>query len=296
MIRSILFFGSNNFFIKSFSDYKKEEKKKFKIFNIVDKDIFRLSSTVILKKINKLKPSVILICGGLSGGIDYNIRNAFKILNYNTRLYQKIFDILKEAKVKKIIYLSASCIYPKNKKNLKEIDFLTGSLEETSLNYSVTKILGHCFANSINKNINAIIPATFFGKHSLKDEKNSHVISSFIKKFSKKIKKRNIQLWGSGKPRREFIYIKDLIEAILFICNRNIKDPIINIGVNKDYSIKSLAKIISKVYNFRGSIKWNKKKPDGAMKKLLDSNKIYSYGWRPKYSLSQALMEIKNDN
>lgn len=294
MVNSILLLGSNTLFLNSFKDYIITERKKIKLFNIKDHEIIRSSQKKIIGKINILKPTLILICGGLSGGIIYNLKNYYKILNYNTELYHKIFNILKIAKTKKILFLSASCVYPKDKKKLKETDFLTGSLEITSLNYSVTKILGHCFANSINKNVNIIIPATIFGKYSVKDVKNSHVISSFIEKFNSK--KKIIELWGSGKPKREFIYIKDLISAILFICEKKINDKIINIGVQKDLSIKQLANTVAKVYDFKGKINWNKNKPDGAMKKLLDSSKIYSYGWKPKYSLEKALREIKNDN
>ena len=294
MVNSILLLGSNTLFLNSFKDYVITEKKKIKLFNIKDYEIISSNQKKIIGEINRLKPTLIFVCGGLSGGIIYNLKNYYKILNYNTELYQKIFNILKIAKTKKILFLSASCVYPKDKKKLKETDFLTGSLEITSINYSVTKILGHCFADSINKNVSIIIPATIFGKYSVKDIKNSHVINSFIEKFNSR--KKIIELWGSGRPKREFIYIKDLISAILFICEKKINDKIINIGVQKDLSIKQLANTVAKVYNFKGKIKWNKNKPDGAMKKLLDSSKIYSYGWKPKYSLEKALREIKNDN
>ena len=294
MTNSILLLGSNTFILNSFKDFITTEEKKIKLHNIEDNEIIRTNQKKIVTTINRLKPTLIIVCGGLSGGISYNLKNYYKILNYNTELYQKTFNILKIAKTKKILFLSASCVYPKNKQKLKEKDFLTGPLEITSLNYSVTKILGHCFANSINKNLSIIIPATIFGKYTIRDIKNSHVINSFIEKFNSR--KKTIELWGSGKPKREFIYVKDLISAILFICEKKINDKIINVGTQKDLSIKQLAHIVAKVYDFAGKIKWNKNKPDGAMKKLLDSSKIYKYGWRPKYSLEKALREIKNDN
>ena len=110
------------------------------------------------------------------------------------------------------------------------------------------------------------------------------------------LKRKNVTLWGSGKPRREFIYIYDLLNAIFFIYENNINDKILNIGSNKDFSIKDLVKVLKKILNFKGKIKWDRSKPDGVYRKLLDTSKLFSYGWRPQHTLDEALKQIKYDN
>ena len=293
-MKNILLLGTNNFFYKNLKSYIKIKKINYNVDYLKDEKIISSKHEKEINKIKLRKFNLIIIVGGLSGGILFNINNSFRILSYNSFLYDKIFSLIKSIRSDKIIYMSASCVYPKYiKKKIKENNFMNGEIEATSFGYSVSKIIGHAYSKILKKkNITVAIPATIFGKGEFKVNKNSHVINSII---SKMLKRKNVTLWGSGKPRREFIYIYDLLNAIFFIYENNINDKILNIGSNKDFSIKELVKVLKKILNFKGKINWDRSKPDGVYRKLLDSSKLFSYGWRPQYTLDEALKQIKYD-
>ncbi|MDC2969408.1 NAD-dependent epimerase/dehydratase family protein [Candidatus Pelagibacter sp.] len=285
-MKKILLISDSNFFNKNFKLYLKKKKLKFKILIV---------NHIKIKKYN-LKNSEIyftVVNLGMSGGINFNIKNGCKILNYNTERYLKILSLLKERKIKNLFFISASCVYPKNLNSLKEKDFGKGEIEKTSYHYAASKIIGSLFCSSVsnkkNYNWQSIIPATLYGKYN-NDKKNSHVISSFFEKFKKK--NGVIKLWGSGKPKREFLHIQDFIEALFFIKEKKIHRNVINVGYGEDISIKKLADIFQTKSKFRGEVKWDKTKPDGAKKKLLDSSFIFSKGWRPKINLIKGITDI----
>lgn len=293
---SILLLGTNNFIYKNLKNFIKKQNLKYSVVNLKDNFFLKNEKEKVLKKLKNVKPKFCIVTSGLSGGILFNISHGFKILNYNVKIYHKIFNYLILSKVNNVFFISASCVYPKfNFKSINENLFLKGSLEETSFNYSVSKILGHAYCvSAIKKNLNytCLVPATLYGPYIDSSRKNSHVINSLVEKFKNK---KKIEIWGKKSTRREFIYIYDFLDAIFFINKRKIKEKIINIGVNKDYSIQQLVLILKNLTKYKGKILWKKYMPTGVKKKLLDSNKLFKFGWRPNYSLEEGLASmIKN--
>lgn len=289
-MKKILLITDSNFVSKNFQDY-------IKINDIKKKIIVRSSHSIsktILKKINKKELSFCIVSFGLSGGIQYNIKNGSKILEKNVEGYLKVLNFLKKEKIKNVYFISASCVYPKNLRILREKDFGSSNFEKTSLHYAVSKMIGTYFCLNVNRKSNynwkSIVPATLYGKYYPANKNDGHVINAFFEKFKKP--KKNLVLWGSGNVKREFLHIMDFIDAIFFIKQKKLGNEIINVGTGKDISIKKLAGIFSKIKNFKGRIIWDKTKPDGVKKKLLDSKYIFSKGWRPKVDLKEGIKQL----
>lgn len=288
-MKKILLISDSNFFIKNFQLYLKKNNLKYKLI---------ILNHLKIKKYNIKKSEIYfsVVNLGLSGGIKFNIDNGSKILSYNTEVYLKTLSFLKEKKIKNLFFISASCVYPKNLNFLKENNFGTGEIEKTSYHYAASKIIGSLYCSSVSNKKNyiwqSVIPATLYGEFNSNDKKNSHVINSFFEKFKKK--SGVIKLWGSGKPRREFLHIQDFIDALFFIKNKKISKKIINIGYGSDMSIKQLANIFIKKSNFRGKIIWDKSKPEGAKRKLLDSSYIFSKGWKPRFDILKSIPKLIN--
>lgn len=262
--------------------------------------------------LKKNKPNIIIIAAGMVGGIQDNIKEPAKYLNVNLKIQNNIIFSNNLESTHTVIYFGSSCIYPKNiKKKIREEDMLNGKPEETSLAYATAKLCGIQSCLSLNKQLGIkkfipIIPCTVFGPNDNYELNSGHVISDLINKFqiAKDQGAKEISLWGTGKPKREFIFSEILAEAILFILKN--KDKVtslpLNIGNNKEYSIKKLANIIKKITSFSGKLLWDTTKPDGARRKLLDSSKINYLGWEDESDFINCLQktydfylkEIKN--
>jgi GDP-L-fucose synthase len=289
-VKKILLITDSSFVSKNFTDYIKIKNIKEKIIVISSNSI----SKNIFKKIKKKELSFCIVNFGLSGGIQYNIKNGNEILEKNVEGYLKILNFLKKEKIKNVYFISASCVYPKNLRILREKDFGLSNFEKTSLHYAVSKMIGTYFCLNVNRKSNyswkSIVPATLYGKYYFNNKNYGHVINAFLEKFKKP--KKNLTLWGSGKVKREFLHITDFIDAIFFIKKKKLGNEIINVGTGKDISIKKLAGIFSKIKNFKGRIIWDKTKADGVKKKLLDSKYIFSKGWRPKVDLKEGIKQL----
>ena len=200
--------------------------------------------------------------------------------------------------VKKLIYFGSSCMYPKNATQPMNEDLLfTGKPEETSLSYAVSKLSGlqTCLAlnDQLKKNIfMPVIPNSVYGPNDNFDPMKGHVLSSLINKFyfAKVNKQNEVTLWGSGNPKREFLFVDDLVDACIFLLKQktNLTFPM-NIGYGSDITIKELADLISSKLKYQGKISWDMSKPDGAYQKLLCSSKINCLGWHPKTSLNVGI-------
>ena len=286
-MKNIIVVSNDIFFKKNFKEYVHENNLPYKLYFFND---VKKSDKNKIKKLVK-KNAFALLNSGLSGSIQYNIKYGQKIYDYNTSLYYRIISNLENLSIKKLFFLSSSCAYPSNKKILKENIYGYPPIENTSYFYSLSKIFGTNLCKQINKskkfNYISIVPATLFGNYAKYHKVNSHVLTSLIYKINKN--KKKILLWGSGNPKREFIHIKDLIDAIFFINKKNLFKHVINVGTGKDYTIKELANKIKKIKKFNGKILWNKSKKDGTFKKLLDTSYLFSKGWKPKISLDEGL-------
>jgi len=289
-MKNIIIFSSENFFKKNLVQYVYKKNLNYKLIFFSN---FSNKNILLIKKIIS-KNSFVIVNTGLSGSIQYNIKNGPKIYEYNTKLYYNILTNLRKLSFRKVFFVSASCAYPNDKNILNEKYYGFPPLEITNYFYSLSKIFATniCKQINLNKNFNYItlVPATLYGKFSNYHKINSHVLTALLNKLKSKTK--NLVLWGSGKPKREFIFIEDFIDAIFFIYSHNLKKDIINVGTKEDVSIKKLTSIIKKLVNFKGKITWDKTKEDGMMRKLLDSSYLFKKGWKPQKKLYQRLKEL----
>ncbi len=201
--------------------------------------------------------------------------------------------------VKKLLFLGSSCIYPKlAPQPMREEYLLTGELEPTNEPYAIAKIAGIKMCQAYNRqygtNFISVMPTNLYGPHDNFDLENSHVLPALIRKFHEaKIQdKPAVEIWGSGQPRREFLYVDDLADACVFLMeNFNYKDvgTYINIGTGEDLTIKELAEIIKGIVGYKGELIFNTEKPDGTPRKLLDVTRIKNLGWQPQISLEEGL-------
>ena len=257
--------------------------------------------------LRKIKPDIIINCAGKVGGIWANSNYPVEFLDENILIQMNLIKSAYKHKVKHLINLGSSCIYPKNSKQpIKEEYLLSGQLEKTNEAYALAKIVGLKACEYFNKQYGTsyltVMPCNLYGPNDNFDLKNSHFIPALIKKFvqSNKNKKKEVEIWGSGRPKREIMYVDDIASAIFFIIKKKISkdkflinylknESVINVGSDIEYSIKKIAQIISKTINNKSKLKFNKKYPDGTPRKILDNRVIKKLGWKPKVSLSEGL-------
>ncbi len=229
------------------------------------------------------------------GGIYANDKFKADFILHNLQIQNNIIQLSHKYRLKSIILLGSSCIYPKHcKQPIKEEYLLSGKLEETNKSYAISKIAGAILAESFNfqykTKFKFLMPCNLYGPNDNYDKNNSHFFPSLIRKiyFAKKNKKKNIVLWGSGKPLRELMYVDDFAEACLFFLKKKTKETIINIGTGTEMSILKYAKFIMNQMKYECSIKFDPSKPDGTPRKILNSNIAKKYGWKSKISIQKG--------
>jgi GDP-L-fucose synthase len=267
--------------------------------NVISNTIDKINATDPLQVSNffrKFKPTHVFLGSVRSGGIAANQKFPAEFMYQNIQSQNYVMEASRLWKVKKLLYFSSSCIYPKGAKQpIKETSLLTGPLEPTSESYAIAKIAGSkmCRAYRAQYGLHAVVavPATLYGPGSDTDIANAHVLGALIAKFhrAKKENAGKVIVWGSGKPRREFLYVDDFVSASLFLMERYDKPELINVGCGYDVTIKQLAGMIKNVSGFKGKITFDASKPDGAMRKLLDSSKLKKLGWKPKVGLEEGI-------
>jgi GDP-L-fucose synthase len=254
----------------------------------------------VFNYIKKKKPNFIIHAAAIVGGIKFNIMNQIKMLNENTQISHNLIMAAYNNKIKNLMNISSSCIYPPTAKNpLKEESLLSNKFEPTNEGYALSKIysIKLCqFINEKNKyfKYKTIVPCNLYGRFEKFDLSKSHLISAAVKKIyiSKKKNKKIVEIWGSGNVKREFMYVEDLVNFIFFSINNYKKIPnIINCGYGTDYKIKKYYQIIANELNYRGKFIYNLKKPEGQKKKLLDISKQTILGWRPRFSLKEGIKQ-----
>ena len=236
------------------------------------------------------------------GGIYANDNYPGEFIYENIQIQNNIIEGARIYKIKKLIFIGSSCIYPRNcKQPIKEEYLLTGKLEDTNQWYATAKIAGlkmvEAYKKQYNLNFVSVMPCNMYGPKDNYDEKNSHVMAALIRKFciAKKNQKRVVKVWGTGKPLREFLYVDDFSKAVLKIINKYSDAEPINIGTGKEISIINLAKKISKLTGFTGKILLDRRYPDGTPRKVLNIKKIKKLGWRPLTSLDTGIKNSIND-
>ena len=278
------------------SIYKLLKKNNFKIINCKRNQLDLLDQKKVYSWLLKHKPDIVIHAAGRVGGILHNSSYPANFIFENAQMALNVIHGSYKAGVKRIINLGSACIYPKySKQPIKEEYLLSGKLEQTNEAYAIAKILGLKMTEFYNKqyktNYISLQPTNLYGENDNFEVKSSHVIPALINKFheAKILKKKNVEIWGTGTPKREFLYVDDLADAILFILKKKIKLNLINVGSGHEVSIKKLANLIKKIVGFEGKIKFNKNKPDGTPRKLVSNKILKSKGWKPKIKLLQGL-------
>ena len=248
--------------------------------------------------IKKTKPKFLFICAAKVGGILANDNFKADFIYQNLQIQNNLIHSAYLNGIKNLIFLGSSCIYPRNcKQPIKEKYLLSGILEKTNEPYAIAKIAGIKLCESYNfqykTNYLCIMPTNCYGPGDNYNSLTSHFLPALIQKIHNvKIKKtKTIKIWGSGKVKREIIFVDDLAEACVFFMKKKTKHSLINIGTGIDYSIKDYAKKIMKILNVKANIIFDKTKPDGTPRKLLDISLAKKYGWRAKTTLKNGILK-----
>ena len=247
----------------------------------------------------KHEPEYVFHLAAKVGGIKANMNYPAEFLYENLFIQSNVIEASRKFKVKKLLFLGSSCIYPKDSPQpMSEDLLLSNKLEPTNEAYAIAKIAGLKMCEYYNKqygtNFISLMPCNLYGYNDHFEPENSHVISALILKFHEaKLENKNfVDVWGSGNPRRELLFVDDVADAMIyFMLNYDAKDlmPFINIGYGEDISIKELAFMIKEIIGYDGEVKFDTNKPDGMLKKLLDVSKAKNLGWKSKTELREGL-------
>ncbi len=291
----ILIVGHHDIIENSLFDYLQSSGYK----NVFSSSLIGLDASIqpsVYHFFSKYRPEYVFLASTRSGGIEANQRFAAEFSYHNLESQNNIIYSAQKFGTRKLLYLGSSCVYPKEcPQPMKEEYLLTGPLEQTSAPYAVAKIAGITLCQSFRKqyNFNAIsmVPATIYGPGSDTDAMTAHVMGALIEKIGQTFKdgKQEVVLWGTGRPRREFLYADDFARAALFLMEHYDSAEMINVGCGCDITIKELAETIAEIIGFKEKIVFDSSKPDGVPQKLLDNSRITKLGWKPKVSLKEGI-------
>ncbi|SDC57582.1 GDP-L-fucose synthase [Halanaerobium congolense] len=267
--------------------------------------VYRTSSELDLRRQEKVenffrdeKPEYVILAAAKVGGIKANDTYSAEFLYDNLMIETNVIDAAYQNDVKKLLFLGSSCIYPKfADQPMKEDYLLSGKLESTNEGYAVAKITGIKLCEHYNKqygtNFISAMPTNLYGPNDNFDLETSHVLPALIRKFheAKVNDEDEVVIWGTGKPRREFLHVDDLADALLYLMNNYNGDQFVNVGVGKDISILELAELIKDIVGFEGEIVNDLSKPDGTPRKLLDVSRLNELGWEAQISLEEGIKD-----
>ena len=244
----------------------------------------------------KEKPDVIIDAAARVGGILANNTYPYQFLMENMQIQNNLISSSLQHDAEKFIFLGSSCIYPKlAPQPLKEEYLLTGSLEPTNDAYALAKIAGVKACEAIRKQFGkdyvSLMPTNLYGTHDNFDLKTSHVLPAMIRKFhdAKMNGHAPVELWGSGTPLREFLYVDDMASSVIFALENTLPENLYNIGTGQDLTIKDLANLIQQTVGHKGEIRWDASKPDGTPRKLMDVTKMHDLGWKHQVELEDGI-------
>ena len=245
----------------------------------------------------KEQPEIVILAAARVGGIWANNEYSYEFLMDNLLIQNNLIKAAHENKVYKFIFLGSSCIYPKMAQQpIKEEFLLTSPLEKSNQWYAIAKIAGiklvESIRNQFNKDFVSLMPTNLYGPGDNYDLKTSHVLPALLRKYkeAKQNNSKEVIIWGTGKPLREFLHVDDLAKAVLFSVENKLPNFIYNVGSGEEISIKDLGLLISEIIGFNGKMKFDQTKPDGTPRKLLDSSKIRNLGFKNRISLKQGII------
>ena len=266
-----------------------------KVVNLLDRE-------ATFEFIHDHKPQLVIDAAAIVGGIGANNQFRVEFLSKNLQIQSNLMDASHAANVERFVFLGSSCIYPRDcAQPIKEEYLLTSVLEDTNEPYALAKIAGLKMCENYKRqygcNFISGMPTNLYGPNDNYDLNNSHVLPAILRKFheAKEANASSVEIWGTGKPRREFLHVDDLADACLFLMEKYDGLQAVNIGFGSDVSIGELAEIVKKTTDFRGEITNNTSKPDGTMKKLMDSSFLNSLGWKAKIQLEDGIKQVYND-
>ena len=267
--------------------------------------IYKTSSELDLRRQKQVEeffkteqPDYVFLAAAKVGGIQANDRYSGEFIYDNTMIQSNVIEAAYQNDVEKLLFLGSSCIYPKHAEQpMKEEYLLDGKLEPTNEAYAIAKISGIKMCEHFNKqygtNFISVMPTNLYGPNDNFDLETSHVMPALIRKFheAKVNDKDEVVIWGTGKPKREFLYVDDLADSLLYLMDNYDGSEIINIGVGKDISIQELADLIKEIVGFEGKIVNDTSKPDGTPRKLLDVSRLNNLGWEAQVSLEEGIKD-----
>lgn len=299
---SKIFIAGHNGMV-GFAVTKKLEQKGFtNIITVERKKLNLLNQKNVLNFLKKIRPDLVIVAAAKVGGIHAN--NSFKseFIYENLQIQNNIIHGSYKSGVKNLIFLGSSCIYPRlSKQPIKEEYILTGALEKTNDAYAIAKIAGitMCknYSESYGLNYKCFMPSNMYGPRDNYDLNNSHFFPALVRKIyeAKILNKKTVKIWGSGKVLRELLYVDDFADALVFFLNKKFKEPFINIGPGKDYTIDWYTRFIMNHLGVKLKIIYDKSKPDGVPRKLLDVSLAKKYGWTYKTTLKEGLSKTLID-
>jgi len=250
----------------------------------------------VAKWFSKEKPDQVIDAAARVGGILENAKRPVEFLLDNLRMQNNLMESAFGSGCKKFLFLGSSCIYPKHAEQpIREDSLLSGPLEPTNDAYALAKIAGvrlaQAYRDEYGKSAISAMPTNLYGPGDNFDPESSHALPGMMTKFHRaKVKgEKEVVLWGTGSPRREWLYVEDLAEGLLMLLEQYDGREIVNVGVGKDSTISELAENVKRAVGFGGKIRWDTSKPDGTPRKLLDVTKIHGMGWKPKVSKEEGI-------
>ena len=242
------------------------------------------------------KPEYVVLAAAHVGGINANQSAPADFIYINSVIQCNVIGAAHEYKVKKLLFLGSSCIYPKMAAQpIEESELLTGPLEKTNEGYAIAKISGlmmcRFFKQQYGDDFISCMPTNLYGPNDNFNLSSSHVLPALIRKFddAKESGAENVTLWGTGAPLREFLYVDDMADACVFLLKNYSGEEHVNIGTGKEITIKDLAEMVRETVGYKGDIVWDKSMPDGTPRKLLDVSKLHEMGWKEKVSLREGI-------
>ena len=266
------------------------------------KELDLLNQSEVMKFFEEEKPQYVFLAAAKVGGIAANNTYRADFLYQNLQIQNNVIHSAYLSGVKKLMFLGSSCIYPKlAPQPLKEDFLLTGLLEKTNEPYAIAKIAGikmcEAYRDQYGCNFIAVMPTNLYGPNDNYDLKNSHVLPALLRKFheAKTTGKEEVEIWGSGAPKREFLHVDDLAKACVYLMKNYNDKPFLNVGTGEDISIKELASLINRIVGTNANLVFDTSKPDGTPRKLMDVSRLHQLGWKHQIDLEEGIRSVYED-